>query len=577
MRWLMVVLVAAVFLSCGDGDRSAPAGPAGKVSADCTLAEIFSGKEGCQADPSLDVVPEGYVAPVDSTETAVTDTTETVDAASDSTGTGTGTGTETPSDTSEPESETPSGGTGAESETPSGTAGSGSDPELVVPEPVIIHVPGEEEPETALHEAATLTAEQARAQLDSLGIAYTGAAFRLAAQSGNLEVVQLFVQAGMSLEEADDDLGWTALYEAAYAGRLGTVKYLVGQGANIEARDEDGYTVLMNAAGITNNLSVVRFLVESGADVLAVGDDQRTTAWSVAMTVGNTAIADYLKSLTNAGDSVPLSREDARAELRRLGIDYSENTFFRAAAGDVLNAYGQGVSGAYGYVGGASNLDVVKLFVWAGWSADYRGSNYGETALHNAAAGGHLAAVRYLVEQGADLEATRYDDYTPLHDAAAVGHLAVVRYLVEQGADLEAKGRYDLTALLSAAYRGHWEVVKFLVGAGADLEAAYSRDLRSRNGFTALLFAVEGGRLDMVKVLVGAGADVNVRARAWPYYPALHYAAVGGRLDMVKVLVGAGADVKATILGDNTARDVARSSGHTAVVEYFDSLPASDE
>ncbi len=576
MRFLLMVLVGFV-LSCGDGDRSVQ-GPSGKVSADCSLVEIFSGKEGCQADPSLDEVPEGYVAPVDSTETADADSTaagsETETAPSDSTGTETGTA---PSDTTGTET-APADSTEPAAETPSDT--SGSDP--VVPEPVIIHVPVEEEPdpETARSEAEpedeSLTAEQARAQLDSLGIAYTGAAFRLAAQSGNLEVVQLFVQAGMSLEEVDD-YDWTALSEAAYAGRLETVKYLVGQGANIEARDEDGWTVLMNAAGITNNLSVVRFLVESGADVLAVGDDQRTTAWSVAMTVGNTAIADYLKSLTNAGDSVPLSREEARAELRRLGIDYSENTFFRAAAGDVLNAYGQGVSGAYGYVGGASNLDVVKLFVWAGWSADYRGSNYGETALHNAAAGGHLAAVRYLVEQGADLEATRYDDYTALHNAAAGGHLAVVRYLVEQGADLEAKSRYDFTALLSAAYRGHWEVVKFLVGAGADLEAAYSRDLRSRNGFTALLFAVVGGRLDMVKVLVGAGADVNVRAREWPYYPALHYAAVGGRLDMVKVLVGAGADVKATTHVDNTARDVARSSGHTAVVNYFDSLDEDDD
>ena len=525
-----------------------PVEPAAKASAsasaDCSLAEIFSGKEGCREDPSLDEVPAGYVPPVDTTATAPADTLATAPA--DTTETA-------PADTlATAPADSP------EAETPSDTAPD-PDPELVVPDPVVVHVPGEEEEEPEVARSTALTAEQARAQLDSLGIAYTGAAFRLAAQSGNLEVVQLFVQAGMSLEEADD-YDWTALSEAAYAGRLETVKYLVGQGANIEARDEDGWTVLMNAAGITNNLSVVRFLVESGADVLAVGDDQRTTAWSVAMTVGNTAIADYLKSLNNAGDSVPLSREEARAELRRLGIDDSESAFFEAAAG---SGY---------YVDGASNLDVVKLFVWAGWSADYRDSFIGATVLHRAAGGGHLAVVRYLVEQGADLEAKGHYDFTPLHRAAGGGHLAVVRYLVEQGADLEAKGHYDFTALLSAAYSGHWEVVKFLVGAGADLEAAYSRDLRSRNGFTALLFAVEGGRLDMVKVLVGAGADVNVNAREWPYYPALHYAAEGGRLDMVKVLVGAGADVKATTHGDNTARDVARGRGHTAVEDYLESV-----
>ena len=74
MRWLMVVLVAAVFLSCGE-DRETPAGPSGKAAADCSLFEILSGKEGCAEDPTLDEVPEGYEAPVDSTMATVTDST----------------------------------------------------------------------------------------------------------------------------------------------------------------------------------------------------------------------------------------------------------------------------------------------------------------------------------------------------------------------------------------------------------------------------------------------------------------------------------------------------------------------
>ena len=520
MRFLLMVLVGFV-LSCGDGDRSVQ-GPSGKVSADCSLVEIFSGKEGCQADPSLDEVPAGYVAPVDSTATAAADSTEagseTETAPSDSTGTETGTA---PSDTTGTET-APADSTEPAAETPSDTSGS----ELVVPEPVVIRVPVEEEPDPETARSTALTPEQARAQLEAAGIAYTGAAFRLAAQSGDLATVKLFVAAGMDLEAADDDLGWTALYEAAYAGRLATVKYLVGAGANLEARDEDGYTVLMNAAGITNNLAVVRFLVESGADVLAVGDDQRTTAWSVAMTVGNTAIADYLKSLNNAGDSVPLSPEEAQDELRRLG--------FCDCIWEFVSAAGDG------------NLEVVKLYVWTGTP--------GPT----------------LSTRGVDTPVSSNE--TALHKAAEGGHLAVVRYLVEQGADLELKNRYDSTALLAAASRGDLAMVKVLVGAGADLEAASSNEPSSYDGFTALHWAVEGGHLAMVKVLVGAGADLE--ARADDGYPALHRAADGGHLAMVKVLVGAGADVKATIRHDNTARDVARSRGHTAIVSYFDSLDA---
>ena len=59
----LVLLVAA--LGCGDGET--PVSPSGKASADCSLMEILSGKEGCAEDPSLDEVPDGYVPPADST------------------------------------------------------------------------------------------------------------------------------------------------------------------------------------------------------------------------------------------------------------------------------------------------------------------------------------------------------------------------------------------------------------------------------------------------------------------------------------------------------------------------------
>ena len=451
MNRLLGVLtsLAVVLFGCGDGDRSAPAGPAGKVSADCSLAEIFSGKEGCPEDPSLDVVPEGYVAPVDSTATAPSDSTEpeTGTAPSDSTEPETApsdsTGTETaPADSTEPETETPS---------------DTSDPDPVVPDPVVIHVPVEEEPdpEVARSEDETLTAEQsaARAELTGLDVAYTGATFRLVAKAGDLWTVKLFVQAGMDLESADDELGWTALFEAAYAGRLAVVKYLVGAGANIEARDEDGYTVLMNAAGIANNLPVVRFLVESGADVLAVASDGKT-AWSVAVTVGNTAIADYLKD-PQAWVLVPLSAADARAELDKRGIAYTDSAFVRAAQ--------------------LGNWAVVRLFVWAGKSVD-ASDKYGTGALHWAARGGllvdvELSVVEFLVGAGADVNARGRNGATPLHVAARFGHLSVVEFLVGAGADVHATNHWGVTALHDAAGNGHLSVVQYLVGAGADVNA----------------------------------------------------------------------------------------------------------
>ena len=86
MRLLMVVLVG-LFLGCGE--RSMPVKPAGKSTTDCSMAEILAGTCSDTADPTLDEVPDGYVAPVDSTGHADADTTDTEAVDADTTATDT--------------------------------------------------------------------------------------------------------------------------------------------------------------------------------------------------------------------------------------------------------------------------------------------------------------------------------------------------------------------------------------------------------------------------------------------------------------------------------------------------------
>ena len=85
-----------------------------------------------------------------------------------------------------------------------------------------------------VEEPRTSAAADARAELDRLGIAYTFAAFQESAFAGNLAVVRLFVQAGMSVD-ARDDYGGTALHWAAWSGHLSVVEFLVGAGADMDA------------------------------------------------------------------------------------------------------------------------------------------------------------------------------------------------------------------------------------------------------------------------------------------------------------------------------------------------------
>ena len=107
----------------------------------------------------------------------------------------------------------------------------------------------------------------ARTELADRGIAYTEEAFLQAAVDGDLAVVKLFVEAGMSVNTANRQ-GTTALFFAAIYGDLKMVKYLVEQGADVKATGDDGATALHLAAKF-GDLKMVAYLVGQGATVNA--------------------------------------------------------------------------------------------------------------------------------------------------------------------------------------------------------------------------------------------------------------------------------------------------------------------
>lgn len=55
------------------------------------------------------------------------------------------------------------------------------------------------------------------------------------------------------------------------------------------------------------------------------------------------------------------------------------------------------------------------------------------------------------------------DGAPPLWCAAAAGHLDVVSYLLERGANVNATTKTNSTPLRAACFDGHFEIVKYLV------------------------------------------------------------------------------------------------------------------
>ena len=135
----------------------------------------------------------------------------------------------------------------------------------------------------------------------------------------------------------------------------------------------------------------------------------------------------------------------------------------------------------------------------------------GRTALLVATHGNRVEVARFLIRQGADVNAKDSMEDTPFLYAGAEGRSEILKLTLPR-ANLKDTNRYGGTALIPAAHHGHVDAVKVLLGTAID------KDHVNKLGWTALLEAVilGGGskaHIEIVRLLVGAKVDVNIADR----------------------------------------------------------------
>jgi ankyrin repeat protein len=127
-----------------------------------------------------------------------------------------------------------------------------------------------------------------------------------------------------------------------------------------------------------------------------------------------------------------------------------------------------------------------------------------EYQLHLAAALDHIKIVEYLAGSGASVNAGSHDDLDPpLRHAALSGSYHIVKFLLEQGADVNGTATGSVlkrTALFPTSIWASEEVVKLLLQSGAN------PNHRDQNGQTPLFFAKSGR---MAQQFLEAGAQVD--------------------------------------------------------------------
>ena len=202
----------------------------------------------------------------------------------------------------------------------------------------------------------------------------------------------------------------------------------------------------------------------------------------------------------------------------------------------------------------------------------------GATALHWAAHWDDRDAVQFLIAAGAHVNTSDDEGVTPLSLACLNGSAPVVAVLLKAGANPNLAKLNGETPLMTGSLTGNVEVVKLLLAHSANVNAQ-----EATRGQTALMWAVAKNHPDVVRALIDGGADVKARSKN--RFTALLFAAQQGNLESVRMLLAAGADVNDTapdgIAGDTNARAafkpntqagallVAIDSGHEDMAKFL--------
>ena len=293
------------------------------------------------------------------------------------------------------------------------------------------------------------------------------------------------------------------LVEAVKAADVDAVRALVGDPAvDVDAAAADGATALHWAVH-RDDVRLVEVLLEAGADV-AAANRYGVQPISLAAENGNAAVVE---ALLDAG-------ADPNATLRG-----GETALMTAArTGDAAT---------------------IRALLVRGADPNVRDDFRGQTALMWAAARNNAAAVHALAELGADIHAQTVTaerapggnrlfyappptGFSALTFAARGGHLDALRVLLEAGADVNATLSDGQSALVVAVANANWQLADYMLDRGADPNLAgagwnalhqllRTRRMNTGFGFPGPIPTGSVDSIDVLKKMIALGGDVDAR------------------------------------------------------------------
>ena len=271
------------------------------------------------------------------------------------------------------------------------------------------------------------------------------------------EVVRMLIDRGADVQ-ARSESGFTALMFAGQQDNLEAARMLLAAGADVNAATPENGTALV-VASASGNEDVALFLAENGADP-KVKDADGITALHYAAQKGMTVVSGVDSDPFLAYLFRPNMRDLAKSLLAH-GAD--PNARIEQPPSRLMLMYRPHLrlAGATPFFLAAASGDAELMRMLAGAGADPSLKTEAESTPLMAAAGlgriplaarteeeqtEALEAVKVALELGNDVNAAGERGMTALQGAAAYGSEAIIRFLVDNGADLNQMSKCGETA-----------------------------------------------------------------------------------------------------------------------------------
>jgi ankyrin repeat protein len=372
----------------------------------------------------------------------------------------------------------------------------------------------------------------------------------MAVSQGKANIIATLVKCGAQVNKCNPD-GETPLFRAAQGHMKDVVEQLLEAKADPDiCRPGDGtaalHTVCKSAKGNEDALAVIACLLDHKASP-QLKDDKGWTPLhhstedlaTCKLLIGSNGERAYLLAERNKYQSTPLvlAAELGSIKVMELFLEHGADPAVRNKSN----------SSALHRAAGGGHLAAVKLLIenkYKRVDPNIAKAN-GATSLHMAAVNGKVELVEYLVSlEGVDINAQSEVYGTPLCGTASVyakrsflsfgpdrprrDLLQVCKTLMARGADVNATGGPRSSPLHVAAAWGQQNLAELLLDKQADI------DIFSDENGTPLSSAIVSEKKDIVRFLLERGADPNI---AFNGKVALQLAVETGDSDMIKILL----------------------------------------